>query len=64
LRAHLGERLEVGARAEREIPSSGQDQGASILVGLEGTEALEQLLGGLGVDGITALRPLDRQQGR
>ena len=64
MRAHLGERLEVGARAEREIPSSGQDQGASILVGLEGAEALEQLLGGFGVDGIAPVRPLDRQQGR
>ncbi len=62
--ALLGDRLQVGAGAERLRPLAGEDEDAGLVVGLEAVEALAQQVGRLVVDGVAALRPRDRQDAR
>ena len=63
LRARLGHRLQVGAGAERLWALAGEHQHPRLLVALELAEAVEQQRGGLDVDGIAPLAPVDRQDG-
>ena len=60
----LGEgldRLEVGARAERDAAGAGEDQHARVVVGLEARRRPRAARGGRPVDGVAALRAVDGQ---
>ena len=57
----LGERLQVGARAERLGAVAGEDERARLVVGLEAVERLAQRKRGGGVDSVPALGTRDRE---
>ena len=56
-------RLQVGARAERDV-GAGQHQHARVVVRLEALKPLAQQLRRLAVDGVAALRAVDREHRR
>ena len=57
------DRLEIGARAEGDVSGAGQDHHARVVVGLERSQRLAERLRGRPVDGVAALRAVDRHHG-